>query len=404
MSRISWKPQRALGSAALACTLVLTSAVPALGAVSNSPVVPVAATHSAAPAYATLAADDAVPRPKLTAVTPKINGTAKVGLKLTAIVSAWTPGTVHAYQWYRNGAVIKGATAKTYVPATADYGRVLTVKVTGSKPGYATTSVTSAQTKAVAAGTLSAPKPTISGTPKVGRKLTAIVGPWTADTTLKYQWYRNGAAVQGATAKGYTATASDRGKTLTVRVTGSKSGYGAKAVTSAKTKAVAAGTLTSAIPKISGTAKAGSRLSVSRGSWTSGTKLTQRWYRNGAAISGATGTSYALKSADAGRTLTVRVTGSKAGYATVTKASAGVRVQAASKPAAKSKPKPVSNRAAPRGKSCPSTHPVKGNRPTDGTDWKYHVRGGQFYDLTTPEDCFKTESAAKAAGYRKSLR
>jgi hypothetical protein len=262
--------------------------------------------------------------------------------------------------------------------------------------------VTSATTGAVAAGTLSAPKPMISGTPKVGRKLTAIVGAWTAETTLTYQWYRNGSGIKGATAKSYTATASDRGKTLAVRVTGSKRGYAARAVTSAKTSTVAAGSLTSAVPRISGTAKAGSRLSVSRGTWTSGTKLTQRWYRNGAAISGATGTSYTLKSADAGRTISVRVTGSKAGYATVTKASAGVRVQAAPKPA--TKPKPVSNRAAPRGKICPSTHPIKGNRPTDGTDWKYHVRGGQFYDRTTPEDCFKTESAAKAAGYRKSLR
>jgi hypothetical protein len=392
MSRTSWKPQRALGSAALACTLILTSAVPALGAVSNSPVAPVAATYSAAPASGAPAADVAVPQPALTAVTPRINGTAKVGQQLTAIVGAWTPGTVHTYQWYRNGSDIRDATVKTYTPTAADYGRALTVRVTGSKSGYATTSVASAKTQAVAAGTLSAPKPTISGTPKVGRKLTAIVGKWTADTTLKYQWYRNGSGIKGATAKSYTATASDRGTALTVRVTGSKTGYATKAVTSAKTGAVVTGTLTSAVPKISGTAKAGSRLSVSRGNWTSGTKLTQRWYRNGTAISGATGTSYTLKSADSGTTISVKVTGSRSGYTTVTKASAGVRVLAAAKP------KPASNRAAPRGKSCPSTHPIKGNADSG----IYHVPTGAYYGRTVPEACFTSESAAKAAGYRKS--
>jgi hypothetical protein len=303
MSRTSWKPRHVLGSAALACTLILTSAVPALGAVSYSPVVSTTATHSTATETRAPAADDADPQPALTAATPKINGTAKVG-----------------------------------------------------------------------------------------QKLTAIVGKWTADATLKYQWYRNGSGIKGATAKSYTATASDRGKTLTVRVTGSKTGYATKVVTSAKTGVVAAGTLTSAVPKISGTAKAGSRLSVSRGNWTSGTKLTQRWYRNGIAVSGATATSYTLKSADSGTTISVKVTGSRSGYTTVTKASAGVRVLATAKP------KPTSNRAAPRGKSCPASHPIKGNADSG----IYHVPTGAYYGRTVPEACFKSESAAKAAGYRKS--
>ncbi len=50
--------------------------------------------------------------------------------------------------------------------------------------------------------------------------------------TLKYQWYRNGVAIKGATAAKYKLTTADRAKNITVRVTGSKSGYLAVAKTS----------------------------------------------------------------------------------------------------------------------------------------------------------------------------
>jgi hypothetical protein len=398
MSRISWKTQRVLGGAALACTLLLTSAVPALGAVptsvASSPAVPAALIHQAvtAPGITTASVTDAPG--ELVAATPRITGAPRVGEKLTAIVGYWTPGTRTTYQWYRAGQRITGATAKTYTTTVHDMGKALTVAVTGSQAGYTTRTVTSAAFGPLAAGVLTAPVPKVPAAPKVGQRLTASVGNWTAGTVLKYQWYRNGSGIKGATAKSYTATASDRGKALTVKVTGSRAGYATKSVTSAKSRAVAAGTLKTAVPKVSGTAKAGMKLTVSRGSWTTGTKLTQRWYRNGAAISGATGTAYTLKSADAGRTITVKVTGSKAGFTTVTKASAGVRVQAAARPAAKPTP---SGTARPSGKNtCPKSHPIKGNK----SSMIYHVPGGGSYAVTNPEACFSTPAAARAAGYR----
>ena len=50
----------------------------------------------------------------------------------------------------------------------------------------------------------------------------------------------------------------------------------------------------------------------------------------------------------------------------------------------------------PNGWDCPSWAPVKGNR--GDTDWIYHVPGGRWYDVTNPEECFTTESAARDAG------
>ncbi|GAB3682887.1 HNH endonuclease family protein [Angustibacter aerolatus] len=50
--------------------------------------------------------------------------------------------------------------------------------------------------------------------------------------------------------------------------------------------------------------------------------------------------------------------------------------------------------------NCPAGYPIKGN----ASSMIYHVPGGQFYDVTNPEECFSTEAAARAAGYRKSKR
>jgi hypothetical protein len=52
--------------------------------------------------------------------------------------------------------------------------------------------------------------------------------------------------------------------------------------------------------------------------------LRYQWLRNGKAIKGARSATYRLVSADRGRRIAVRVTGSKAGYLTVVKASGAV--------------------------------------------------------------------------------
>jgi multidrug efflux pump subunit AcrA (membrane-fusion protein) len=54
--------------------------------------------------------------------------------------------------------------------------------------------------------------------------------------------------------------------------------------------------------------------------------------------------------------------------------------------------------------TCPSDHPIKGNRSQSGSQRIYHVPGGAFYDRTTPVRCFATEDEAVAAGYRRSQR
>jgi surface antigen len=82
-------------------------------------------------------------------------------------------------------------------------------------------------------------------------------------------------------------------------------------------------TINGPLPTVSGTAKVGSTLTASSGTWTpSGVTLTYQWLRDGVIISGATKTSYALTNADVGHAMTISITGSKSGLASRTASSA----------------------------------------------------------------------------------
>jgi Ca2+-binding RTX toxin-like protein len=76
-------------------------------------------------------------------------------------------------------------------------------------------------------------RPTISGTPLVGRRLTCTSGTWDHHpTNLTYQWKRAGVAIAGATSSSYTLAAADGARSVTCTVTASNSA-GSRSATSA---------------------------------------------------------------------------------------------------------------------------------------------------------------------------
>lgn len=315
----------------------------------------------------------------LSVATPTISGTVASGSTLTAKPGAWTSGTAFTYQWFAGGTAISGATNSTYTLGSSQKGKTISVKVTGSKSGYTSVSkMSNATAKVATASTVS-----IVGAAAVGVTLEAVAGTWTSGTSFAYQWYADGAAITAATSPSHTVTSSQRGKQITVTVTGNKSGYATVSKTSKATTRVP----TVATPKISGTATVAGTLTVSVGTWTSGTSFTYQWYANGKVIRGATASVLVPSAPLAGQVITVKVTGTKSGYTTVGKTSA----------ATKSVSYPSSS--APDSKwTCPSWAPIKGN----ASSFIYHMPGQRFYDKTAPEECFRTESAAVNAGYRKS--
>lgn len=174
---------------------------------------------------------------------PTIDNTSpKVGDNLAASTGAWTPTAAITYQWLRDGETITGATSATYTTTVADSDHALSVRATGMATGYETTEKTSAATAKVATLVFSStPTPVISdSTPTVGDKLTATVAAWSPAASMSWQWLRDGQPIAGATSVSYTVTAADRGRVLSVRVTGKADGHQTVTKTSAATAKAAA--------------------------------------------------------------------------------------------------------------------------------------------------------------------
>lgn len=173
--------------------------------------------------------------------TPTIGGTARVGSRLTASVGTWSASSLsYQYQWFANGAVISGATASGFTPASAQLGKTLTVLVTASRSGYNTGSAMSAVTPLVARGIITNKTlPTINGTKRVGYTLTANVGTWSPSGLIyHYQWFRGTTAIRGAIYRTYKLAASMHGYRIRVRVTASRTGYTSLARYSSYTVAI----------------------------------------------------------------------------------------------------------------------------------------------------------------------
>ena len=278
-------------------------------------------------------------RPKQWWGHPTISDTKpRVDQVLTAIPGEWGPESVTlSYQWARvsskgKTSTISGATSAEYRVNAADVGYKLKVTVRGVSDGYTPVAKTSANTSAVVKGTFTkTPKPTVSGVARVGMTLTADPGTYDPSATYTYAWYRGSKAISKATKATYTATSSDKGKQLKVRVVASRAGFNSVTQYSDATAAVASG-MTAVTPVISPKApKVGQTLSITKlDAWSPNPdSFTYQWYRGSTAIAGATAATYTATGADLGKKLKVTVTGAKADYAPVSSTSAATSAVAA---------------------------------------------------------------------------
>ncbi|RJU02984.1 hypothetical protein D6T65_02455 [Arthrobacter frigidicola] len=251
---------------------------------------------------------------------PAINGKAVVGQVLSLNAPTW-PDTdsvqsVATYQWYRGTSPIPGAASRSYTPVAADLGQKLWAEATLSAPGYAPHVAPSAEVT-VGPGVLTAPLPSITGTARVGQAQTANPGIWPAGTTLSYQWYRGTTPITGAVGRTYTTVPADNGQPIKVRVRGTKTGYTSVSRDSA-TRTIAAGIITATRPvTVPGTHRYGQTLTVSQGWSPAPATIRYQWYRDGVAVSGGTKSTLWLNSSYIGHAVSVKVTVSKPGYATV---------------------------------------------------------------------------------------
>ncbi len=267
------------------------------------------------------------------APTPWIEGTAAVGQQLIAnLETNWSQSPNLVYQWRANGVNIPGANADRYTLTSAEKGKKITVTLTGSRPDYQTTTTISDPTAAVASSPFTtAPIPTISGTAQVGLTLTADPGTWEPTATLAYSWKANGKTIKGATAASYKLKAAEGGKKITVTVTGSAAGYVTQAKTSVPTAAVVKVFSKTPAPKTKGSATVDATLKASISKWSPGAKFSYQWLADGTPILGATKSSLKLNPTLLGVKISLSVTGSKGGYASVTKTSSATKGVVAAK-------------------------------------------------------------------------
>jgi len=262
------------------------------------------------------------PEPLESTPTPSISGGYRVGERLIVAAGSWDEGVELSYDWFRDGLAIDQAHGTFYDLSPIDSGADVTVSVTGVKQYFSSVIRTSNPISVMAGEIPLAPK--VIGAATVGRTLMATTGLENSNLIpdFKFQWNRNGLAVNGATSQSYLLTGFDLGAVVSVTVSVSKVGYGSIVKTSDPTKTVAAGLFTrTSTPTISGAVAVGSALTLTPGFWDSGVDLTFQWSRNKTQIIGANSITYSPTEEDLGATLSATIIGSKQGFVSETKTS-----------------------------------------------------------------------------------
>jgi hypothetical protein len=259
----------------------------------------------------------------LTVTCPAFNAGAIASTGQTATVGS-TPQTINStqdatgngtisYQWYKNGNAINGATAANYTPPQTDANTVGTYTYTRrAKENTCNTTLTQSTGSwalivicpAFDAGAIDSAGETmvVGGTPAAINSTQDATG----NGTVSYQWYKNGNAINGATAANYTPPQTDANTVGTYTYT-----RRAKDNTCNTTLIQSAGswvlTVTcsafnaGAIASTGQTAAVGSTPETinSTQDATGGGTISYQWYKNGVAISGATAANYTPPQTDA---------------------------------------------------------------------------------------------------------
>jgi hypothetical protein len=262
-----------------------------------------------------------------TVASPVVSGTAALGQVLSTSDGSWMHApSGYTYQWQRCAADgtgcanISGATAATYQLTASDVQHVVLAEVSAQNAAGTSAFVTSAPTSVVVGPPSATAAPVLSGVAAVGKTLSTTSGTWTTSASFAYQWLRctgigtGCTAISGATSASHVVVPADAGNKLETSVTATNIVGTAQALSRVSGVVVAVPRVSKA-PRISGRARAGRRLSASRGSWSGPPKSYRyQWLRCNARggscvrIRHATHATYRLARLDTQHRLRVQVT------------------------------------------------------------------------------------------------
>lgn len=266
-------------------------------------------------------------------VPPSISGSAREGQTLTRETGSWsgTAPITFTQRWQRCDAtggecVNLPATGPGYALVAADVGSTMRVVVTATNADGIATATSPATAVVTGTPPQNTTAPSVTGNPRQGQVLSAVRGTWTGTTplTYAYEWRSCDAtgsacdAIAGETGTTYQLAAADLGRTVRVKVTATNPA-GTEVATSPATTPIGPPDPPAATgaPIISGTARDGSTLSSTTGTWSGAAPITyaRRWQRCDALGQGCldtpvTNATYLAGPQDIGRTVRVVVTAS----------------------------------------------------------------------------------------------
>jgi hypothetical protein len=155
-----------------------------------------------------------------------------------------------------------------------------------------------------------APALSMNGPSTIGSTLVAEASTWDYTATLSYQWLRNGQSISNATGASYVTTLADANTLISVRVRANKTSK-----TPATSTSIAVLVNNPRLPSAYLTGEARVGVPFVGGPLADSTStVTYKWFINGSAISGATGSSYTPLPEDNKKSISLLTTVTQVGY------------------------------------------------------------------------------------------
>ena len=241
---------------------------------------------------------------------PTIVGLAQVGKTISAKAMDWQPLIQRKYwTWYRDDAIIAGATSSSYTLKTSDIGHTIRVALEGTRYGSRTESRISSATEPVLGFDFkNIPVPKIGGKQVIGSTLKAQLGVWPSNANYSYRWIVDGNQT-GSTNSDLFLSPLYLGKIVYLEVTGFATNFNNKVMLSKGAgpiaKPVFENTNFCGVDSGVSSPQVGHTLTTQPKKWPTGTQLTYQWYRDSEPILGAKSKSYLVSPLDLGSVVTL---------------------------------------------------------------------------------------------------
>ncbi len=245
---------------------------------------------------------------------PVISGTPQEGHTLAGTPAVFNdPTATVTNQWFADEVELTGETGNS-LELTADHvGKDITFKSTAVRGDDTLDSTSGPFGPVVRADIeLSIQTPSaLSGTPRVGQTLTATEAEFGGDIdSVTHEWLADGTVLSGASGTSLELTSAHVGKTITFRSTAVRGENSLPSVSDPVGPVLVVLGVTTK-PSISGTAEVGKTLTGTPAVFNDAAVITNQWFADGVAISGATGDSLELTADHLGAVITFKSTATR---------------------------------------------------------------------------------------------